>query len=233
MRQRIVNLHLYDLRIDHDEPQLFRRVAEEQTRDDRVDANALSATGCSRDEQVRHFSEVADDRVAVNIHAKREGQFSRGFTPDILLEKLAERDFHFLRVRNFNTHGVLARNRCQNVNPLGAGCSGDVSLQCHDFVNAHADIRVDLVAGNRGSFRDRSRRRLDAELRQGFNDEILVILQLLAVEWFAIRFIGGIQQLSAWHDVVLEMHIDQSRRKRILGVAGGSQFGELRLFGGG
>ena len=75
MRQRIVDLHLDHLGIDHDEAQLIRREPEEHARDERVDADALAAAGRARDEQMRHLREIGDDRFAVNILAEREREF--------------------------------------------------------------------------------------------------------------------------------------------------------------
>ena len=75
MRQRIVDLHLDHLRIDHDEAQFLRREAVEHARDERIDADALAAAGRAGDEQVRHLREIGDDRLAVNIFAQREREF--------------------------------------------------------------------------------------------------------------------------------------------------------------
>ena len=72
VRQRVVLLQLDDLRIDHHEAKLVGRETVKQRGDDGVDANRFARAGAAGDEQVRHFREVGDDRMAVNIFAQRE-----------------------------------------------------------------------------------------------------------------------------------------------------------------
>ena len=75
MRQRVVDLHLDHLRIDHDEAQFLRREPEDHARDQRIDADAFAAAGRSGDEQMRHLREIGDDRFAVNVLAQRQRKF--------------------------------------------------------------------------------------------------------------------------------------------------------------
>ena len=96
MRQRVVDLHLDHLRIDHDETQILRREAVEHAGDERVDADALAGAGGAGDEQVRHLREVGDDRFAVNILAQRERNLARLCAlPNRRLQQLAQGDFYF------------------------------------------------------------------------------------------------------------------------------------------
>ena len=231
MREGVVNLHFHHLGVDHDEAQLLGRVAEEEARDNGIDANALAASGGSRDEEVGHFGEVADDGVSVNIHAERQRKLRTGFAPGVLFEQLAQGHFHLFRVGDLDAHGVLARNRRENINALGAGGPGDVTLQRNDFVHTHSHIGINLVACDRRAFRDCAGSGLDAELRERVDDEMLVVFQLLAVEGLAITLILGIQQVGPGHFVILEVNIQQSGREGILRRLGGLEFRELGFLG--
>ena len=126
--QLVVDLHLDHFRVDHDEAELLGRIPEKQARDDRVDADAFAAPGGSGHEAVRHLREIPDDRVPVNIHPQGERKLRGTFPPGVFFEQLAEGDLHFFRVRDLDSHGVFARNRREDVDSLGAGGAGDVSL---------------------------------------------------------------------------------------------------------
>ena len=233
MREGVVNLHLDDFGVDHDEAELLRRVAEEQAGDDGIDANALTTAGGARNEQVGHFGEISDDRVAVNIHAECERELRGGLAPRILFEQLAQGDFHFLRVGDFDADRVLAGNRREDIDPLGAGGAGDVALKGDNLVHPHAHIGINFVAGNRGALGDRAGCGLDAELSQRVDDEHLDIFQLLAIEGFAVALILGIQQLRPGHHIILEVDIQEPGREGILCGLGILEFREFGFLGRG
>ena len=93
------------------------------------------------------------------------------------LQQLAQRDFYFAAVGQLDADGVLARNRRENVDPLGAGGAGEVALQTDDLVHPHAFGRIDFVARDRRAFGDVARRHLDAELAERFDQDLLDALQ--------------------------------------------------------
>src|SRR5207244_9515804 len=113
MRERIVNLHLNHFRIDHDETQFLRREAEEHARDQRIDADALTAAGGAGHEQVRHLGEISDDCFAVNIFPEREWIFRASFSLLSVgrLQKFGQSHGHSTRVRQLATARVYAWNR--------------------------------------------------------------------------------------------------------------------------
>ena len=78
MGEIIVDLHLHDLRIDHDESQSLGRVLENQARDDGVDADALAAACSARHKEVGHRCEIGDDGMSVDILAESKGQSGLG-----------------------------------------------------------------------------------------------------------------------------------------------------------
>ena len=69
------------------------------------------------DQQVRHLREIGDDCFAVNIFAERERQFRfrAGLFPILRLQQLAQRHFHFARVRQLDADRVLAGNWRENL----------------------------------------------------------------------------------------------------------------------
>ena len=180
MRERIVNLHLNHFRIDHDETQFLRREAEEHARDQRIDADALTAAGGAGHEQVRHLGEISDDCFAVNIFPEREWNFRASFRllPVGRLQKFAQRYGHFTRVRQLDTDGVFAWNRGEDVDPLGARGASKVAFETYDFVHPHAFGRINFVARDRRAFGDVAGCDCDAKLRECLDQNLLDALEL-------------------------------------------------------
>jgi len=127
--QIIVELHLHDLGIDHDEAQFIGREAVEQARDDAVDADALPAPGGAGDEEVGHAGEVADDGAAVDVFAEGEGQLCLGVAEGFVFEELAQGDGDLFVVRDLDADGVFARHGSEDVDALRLGGTGDVGLE--------------------------------------------------------------------------------------------------------
>ena len=78
MGKIVVDLHLHDFWVDHDESQSLRRVLEDQARDDGVDADALATPSGTRHKEVGHRSEIGDDGMPVDILAESNGQSGLG-----------------------------------------------------------------------------------------------------------------------------------------------------------
>ena len=74
MRQFLVILHFHDLRIDHDETQFVWSKTTEQTGDDAVDADRFTTASGTSDEQMRHCGEITNDRLAIHVFTKSDGQ---------------------------------------------------------------------------------------------------------------------------------------------------------------
>ena len=129
MGQVVVNLHLDDLRVDHDETERLGRVLENEARDDGVDADALAATGRAGHEQVGHRRQVGDDGVSIDILAERQRKRCLARFPGLALEELADADLDLAGVGDLDADGVLAGNGSQDIDPLGAGGAGEVPLQ--------------------------------------------------------------------------------------------------------
>ena len=77
--------------------------------------------------------------------------------PILRFQQLAQRDFYFAAVGDLDADGVLAGNGREDIDPLGARGAGEVALQAHDLVHAHAFRRIDFVAGDGRALRDVAR----------------------------------------------------------------------------
>ena len=111
MGKIVVDLHLDDLRIDHDEAQGLRSMLEEQARDDGVDADALAASRGPRNQKMRHRRQIGDDRMAVHILAERQRQRRLGRLPGLALKKFPDTDLHLAGIGDLDANGVLAGDR--------------------------------------------------------------------------------------------------------------------------
>ena len=92
MRDVFVHPELDALRVDHDEPHFFRRRAEQNARQHRVDRDRFAGAGRSRNQQVRHRREVGHVRLAVNRLAERERQLRARALIHLRLQQLAQGD---------------------------------------------------------------------------------------------------------------------------------------------
>ena len=177
MRQRVVNLHLDHLGIDHDEAKLLRGEAVEHAGDDGIDADALAGAGGAGDEAVRHLREIGDDRVAVNVLAERDAGFwpwccakssvsSSSRRPTFILRELA------ISMPTVSLPGMGARMLMRSARVARAMSRSRLS----DLVHAHALGRVDLVAGDGGAAGDIAGSDADAELGERLDDDGLDFL---------------------------------------------------------
>ena len=63
VREHVVDRQLDHLRVDHQEPERLGRVAIDERRDQRVDADRLSRPCRAGNQEVRHLRQVGDDRA--------------------------------------------------------------------------------------------------------------------------------------------------------------------------
>ena len=173
MGQPVIHLHFDHLGVDHDEAQFVRAELEEHRGDDGIDADRFARAGGTRDEAVRHGGEVADDGLAIDVLAQRKRDLLFRGAEFRVVEQLVKRDGDLLQVRDLDADGVLAGDRREDVDALGAGGAGDVCLQLRDAGNPEAGGRVDFVAGNGRSAGDVAGGDLDTEGLQRFDDRAL------------------------------------------------------------
>ena len=109
VRDRLVVVELDPLRVDQDQPRLVGARAQEDRREDRVDAARLARAGRARDQEVRHAREIGPDGRARDVLAEpdRERARRRGKVG----VDVAERDEVRAEVRHLDADRLLAGDR--------------------------------------------------------------------------------------------------------------------------
>ncbi len=171
MRQCIVLLQLDHLRVNHHEPELVGRKLVEQRGDDGIDADRFAGAGAAGDKQVRHFREVGDDGMAIDILAQRERDAGLGVDPFVRFQEVAHDDLGLDGVGDFHADGAFAGHGREDVNAFGLERGGDVVAQRGNFFQLHAGRGMQLVARDGRAFGDVTERNLDIELREGLLHE--------------------------------------------------------------
>ena len=137
VRDVLVHPELEALRVDHDQPHVVRRRAEEDAREHRVDADRLAGAGRPGDQQVRHRRQVADERLAVDGLAERERQLRLRALVGVGLEQLAQRDLLAVRIRNLDADRRLAGDAIDQ-HRLGLHRQAEVVGEAGDLAVLHA-----------------------------------------------------------------------------------------------
>ena len=110
MRYALVHRQLQHLRIDHDQPHLFRLRLVENTENHGVDADRLARPGSACNQEVRHARKIGYHGIAADILAQGERQWRRHVIVRTRLEDFAQRNELAVLVRNFEPHERLSRD---------------------------------------------------------------------------------------------------------------------------
>ena len=163
VRDAVVDGELEHLRVDHDQPALFRPQPVEQAQDHGVDGDRLAGAGGAGDQQMRHAREIDDDRFAADGLAEAERQFRGRVDVVVAGELLAQIDLLTRRVRQLDADGIAsgdhgdarrqrAHGACDVVGEsdharrLDAGCGLELVERDHrarpgiDDLAAHAEV---------------------------------------------------------------------------------------------
>ena len=92
MGNAVVHVELDHLGIDHQQLHFIGLRFVQDARNNAVDADRFTRTRRARDEQMRHFGQVADDRLTGNIPAERDGQLGGRIPERRRLHNLAHRN---------------------------------------------------------------------------------------------------------------------------------------------
>ena len=153
-----------------------------------------------------HRGEIAENHLSIDILAQHDRDSRLGVEPVLGLHQLAEDHFLFAAVGDLDADGILAGNRREDVDALGAGGAGDVPLQAHNLVHAHALGGINFVARDGGAARDVSRRDGDPKLRQRLDHEFLDSEEFRGVGGPGVRRVRLVEQIQAGQLVVFKMH---------------------------
>ena len=118
MRDRLVVVELDPLRVDQDHPHLVRRRAQQDRREQGVDAARLARAGRAGDQEVRHAREVGPDGVARDVLAEPHRERAR--LAGHVAEDVAERD-------EFAARGSVPRRRRPACRGSARGCGSPSS----------------------------------------------------------------------------------------------------------
>ncbi len=166
VRKNIVNRELDHFRIDHQEAQRRRRVAINEARDQRVDADRFSRSRRSGDQQVGHFRQIGDDRPALEILPERDRQGRANGLEFARLDQLTERHHLGGRIWDFDADGAPARNRRDDADALRAHRQREIVGEIRDLTDFHSRGRRDLELRHDGPGRASHQIALDAECSQ-------------------------------------------------------------------
>ena len=108
MRNAVIDGKLQHLRVDHDQPALFRLQPVEQRQDHRVDGDRFARAGGAGDEQMRHAREVDNDSLAADGFTQRNAKPRLRFLEGFRREQFAQIDRFPPLVRQLNADGVAA-----------------------------------------------------------------------------------------------------------------------------
>ena len=153
MRDVLIHAELETLRVDHDQPHVIRRRAEENARHHRVDADGFTRAGRSRDEQVRHRRKVGDEWLAVDGLAERHSQLRCCARVRLGLQKLAQRDLFPNRIWDLNANGRFAGNAIDQ-HRFRLHRETQIVGEVRDAAVLHAGIGLELVRRDHGTRMD-------------------------------------------------------------------------------
>src|SRR5258708_24423110 len=140
--------------VDHQHAHVLGRGLSKDAADNGVDANALTRTSSSSDQQVRHTGKVAYAHGTSHIFAKGNGQFGFGFGGLVLFtfQYFAQRHKAAVLVGNLDADVRTAGNWCLHADGFGFEHEGKVVLQGHDAADSCArfvnDTACSIFDGN-------------------------------------------------------------------------------------
>ncbi len=168
VREPFVVAELDPLRVDQDQPHLVRRRAQQDRREDRVDAARLARAGGAGDQDVRHPREIGPDGRARDVLAEPYGQRARRRRQVVV--DVAERDEVRREVRHLDADGLLAGDRREDADLGRRQRVGEVVLEVRNLADLRAGRELQLVARDARAGDHRDHRRLDTEVRKALHE---------------------------------------------------------------
>ena len=177
--EAVVNLELNDFGIDQDEAEIVGAKSVEEAEEECVDADRFSRAGGASDEGVREIGQVVDQGCPVDVLSKRDGEMGGGGVPLGTFDKIAEEDFDFRGVGDFDSDRVAAGDGGKNVDSFRLHRAGKITFEVTDSLHSDSWGGIKFVAGDGGAAGDVARTHLDIEVGEGFDDSLLVGLQFV------------------------------------------------------
>ncbi|RMS03634.1 hypothetical protein ALP75_200320 [Pseudomonas syringae pv. actinidiae] len=151
-------------RVDHDQLGIFRAGLEQDRQDHCVHTHRLTGTGGTGHQQVGHFRQIGNHRLAADVVAQRQGDRRLGVIVFGGRQHLGEPHDLAVFVGDFDTHGGLARNHLDHTHAGHGERTCKVLGQVGDATDLYASGGLNFVTGDDRARMNRIHRDLDAEL---------------------------------------------------------------------
>ena len=196
VRNPIVVAQFYFFRVNHQEFYLIRCSFVQNTIDQRIHAHRFPGPCRPGNEQVGHFSQIGNNRLAADIFPQCYRQFRL-----IILEHIT---FHYFTqayhtgcfIWNFNPYCRFARNRCFNTHTGYCHAQCNIVSQIHNFAYFYAGCRLKLVLGNSRTAANIGNFPFYTEIIQGLFQSFYILLQFGCIfaphaVWIWIQQLNG------------------------------------------
>ena len=180
VRQTVVYIQLDLLRVDEDKLNLVGSRLEEQAHENAVNADRLTHTGGTCNENVRHLRNVHEDRLSGNVHAQRHADLALILRKAGIFEELTQPDGSHHLVGHLNADSGFARDGSLNTNARGSKIQGDIVHKIDNRAHLDTLLRGKLIACDGGTAGDIHDAGTHLEASQGFHQLGGVCVQLLA-----------------------------------------------------
>ena len=154
MRNTVINTQFHDFRINQHEFDFFGTGFVQQADNHGVDADGLTRTGRTCNEQVRHFAEIGKGNFACNIHTESDREFAFGVLEFRGFDKRTHFDNADIFVGDFDTDGRLAGDRCFDTHTGSGQIHGDVIGKVGNFADFDTGSGLKFIACHRGATTD-------------------------------------------------------------------------------
>jgi hypothetical protein len=172
--EAVVNLKLDDLGIDQDQAEIVGAESVKKAEEECVDADRFSGAGGAGDEGVREIGQVVDQGRPVDVLSEGDGEMGCGGVPLGTFDEIAEEDFDFRGVGDFDGDGVAAGDGGKNVDAFCLHGAGKIAFEITDSFHADPGRGIEFVAGDGGATGDVAGADLDIEVGEGLDDSLLV-----------------------------------------------------------
>ncbi len=123
---------------------------------------------------MREIGEIVDKGSAVDIFAEGDGEVEGRTGPFGRFDKVAEEDFDFGGVGDFDGDGIATGDGGEDVDPFRFHGSSEIAFEIADAFHADAWSGIEFVTGDSGTAGDIAWADLDIEVGEGFDDTELV-----------------------------------------------------------
>ena len=145
VRNAVINRKLNDLRVDHDQFDVFRFCLINNTHNQRVDADRFTGTGRTGDQKMRHFRDICDDRLTGDVFSDSKGQIRRKVLKLRCFKKITQHHGRVRLIWNLDSDCGFSRDRCLNADICCCKTQLDIVGQSDNPAYFHALFRHQLI----------------------------------------------------------------------------------------